>query len=129
MPGQESLLVFAYLLKERSHVVRAKDIGILDCEGPKHFESFLRFTGEFFDAVNSFFYDIDYVRDAPATPARASFVEQRRNFFRCRTHHGNGGRLEALGRDRAWLHTRRNLFEETKPAVLALQVFAPVEPK
>src|SRR5688572_2024230 len=124
MPGKQGPLIGAYASENGSHVVGTKDVGVLDGERPKHLEGLFGLVCEFFDAVNSFFYDVDHVHNTAATPARAGLVEPRRDFLRRRIHHGNRGSLETLRRDRTRFNARGDFLEDAKPTFLLLDVLA-----
>ena len=76
IPREKLSFVFANAFEQGPHVVRAKDVGVFNGEGKKHFKSFLRFARLLFDAINGFLHTIDDAFIFSTTPTWLCFVEK-----------------------------------------------------
>src|SRR5437667_11259475 len=88
-PGEKLLLFFPDALKQRTNVVGAEDVFVLDREGKKHLEGFLHFTRLLFDAIDRLLHPIDNAFLTPAPPAWMSARQQIGSLFRHLVHQGN----------------------------------------
>ena len=76
IPREKLTFIFANAFEQRPHIVRAKNVSILNGEGKKHFKSFLRFARLLFDAINGFLHTIDDAFIFSTTPTWLCFVEK-----------------------------------------------------
>ena len=125
IPREKLSFVFANAFEQGPHVVRAKDVGVFNGEGKKHFKSFLRFAGLFFDAIDGFLHAIDDAFVFSATPPRLCFVKKCGHFLRCIVHHRKGSRFKTLRRNTERLHARGDFPEEPQPILFLKLLLAP----
>src|SRR5258706_8073695 len=121
-PAQESLFISADSREERTHVVRAKHVGVLDGEGSKHIKRFSCFPGDLFDAIDGSFHPIDHVSCSAATPSWSRAIEKRRRFLRGGVEHRNIKLFKSRCGNRTRFHAGGNFVDEFEARILFLEM-------